>query len=99
MTVTQVIKTKSSNHIQVRSTKYKPKLEYYAMLDRTSVSSIVNQALEQYIASREKNSKPSNPLAHWKGCGQGANGTQEFTKLTQYLLENKTLTNREYDFN
>jgi hypothetical protein len=97
MTVTQVIKTKFSNHIQVRSTKFKPKLEYYAQLDRTTVSNIVNQALEQYIKRREKNNQPFNPLAHWQG--KGVNQNQEFEKLTQYLEENKTLINRDYDFN
>ena len=98
MNVIQTTKNRQSNHIQVRSTGFKPKLAYYANLDRTTISNIVNQALEQYIANREKNSKPRNPLAHWEGCGQSNAEKDEFEKLTQYLQDNKTVANREYDF-
>jgi hypothetical protein len=97
MNVVQKIKTKSSNSIQVRSTKLKPKLAYYASLDKTTISSIVNQALEQYILSRETTGKPNNPLAHWKGYGKLSKNKNEFDELTQYLKDNKTVS-REYDF-
>ncbi|MEI2580366.1 hypothetical protein [Scytonema sp. PRP1] len=98
MSVIQFIKTKASNNIQVRSTKLKPKLVYYAQLDNTTISHIVNQALEQYIASRDKTTQSSNPLAHWKGYGQSEKSKEEFEKLTQYLEENKTVASREYEF-